>query len=628
MRITSGMYYKNIETNNRQLSHALFDVNRQIASGRNIQYAHENSEIFSKTLRLDDEVATLSQVRDSSQAAYKFSTQTDTTIGEMENLLRSFRTTLLAAANETNAAESYYAFAAELEGMKTNLMSLANTSIDGKFLFSGTNTGIKPIDSNGTYRGNDGDMNAFFGNNVQQKYNISGQDLFFGEESSIQREVSTNIKLIHPTTADAITADDTIVDLMGGNSGLQNFYIRGVHSDGSSFKELITLNDNDTVNDLLTGISNAYGDRVDVNIHNGYITLTDKVTGSSKLDFHIVGNTGATATDIDALGGTIKAFNQSALTPSPTATGVEPAIYDRTLFVHDGATLTSNVAQIVSSDNSIAVDETKLSDVFSHLSSTLRIEGERLDGTAFSIEINFGSPATVSGDYNYTIADGAGNNTDGSDMTYRQLLDVINMSMNNQAPADNDAGYRSAIEASNLNSSVTLNTQGHIVIADHNNITTSASLAIFDTNSNNFTNTTGAMATFNSNNALTIRDPKTDFFGVIDEAIFAVKEARGHPDGTADNPRNNGISNAIAMLDDLLDHTVRMQTQSGAHSNTLTNAQERTQMLLISAQTLRSETIDTDVAEAYLRLEQLSLNQQATLSTVSKISQLSLVNYL
>ncbi len=628
MRITSGMYYKNIDTSNTQLNKELFDVNRQISSGRTIQYAHEDSEIFSKTLRLDDEVATLTQVRDSSQAAYKFSTQTDSTIGEMEHILRSFRTTLLAAANETNAAESYYALAAELEGMKTNLMSLANTSIDGKYLFSGTNTGVKPIDSDGSYRGNDGDMNAFFGNGVQQKYNITGQDLFFGNEGSVHREVSTNIKSIHATTAQAITANDTILDLMGGNSGVQNFYIRGTQSDGSTFKEIITLNDTDTVDDLLRGIANAYGDRVDVSMNNGYITIKDKATGSSKLDFHIVGNTGATATDIDTLGGTIKEFNKSALAPSATATGTEAAIYDRTLFAQDGASVTSNVSQIISSNNGIAVDETKLADVFSNLSSTLHIEGNRIDGSAFNIDIGFGSPATVSGDYSYNIANGAGADTDGADMTYRQLLDVINMAMNNNVPTDNDASYRAAIEASNVNSSVNLTTDGRIEFVDKNNIVTQANIAMYDNNSDDFTNTNGAMATFNTNNALSVRDPKTDFFGVIDEAIFAVKEARGYPDGNADNPRNNGISNALSMLDDLLDHTIRMQTESGAHSNTLTNAQERTQMLLVSTQTLRSEVIDTDIAEAYLRLEQLKLNQQATLSTVSKISQLSLVNYL
>ncbi|MBD3799514.1 MAG: flagellar hook-associated protein, partial [Epsilonproteobacteria bacterium] len=38
--------------------------------------------------------------------------------------------------------------------------------------------------------------------------------------------------------------------------------------------------------------------------------------------------------------------------------------------------------------------------------------------------------------------------------------------------------------------------------------------------------------------------------------------------------------------------------------------------------------IDTDIAEATLRMQQLSLNYQALLSNITKISKLSLVNYV
>ena len=44
--------------------------------------------------------------------------------------------------------------------------------------------------------------------------------------------------------------------------------------------------------------------------------------------------------------------------------------------------------------------------------------------------------------------------------------------------------------------------------------------------------------------------------------------------------------------------------------------------------TIRSSVIDTDLAEASLELTQLTLNYEAMLSTVGRISQLSLVNYL
>jgi flagellar hook-associated protein 3 FlgL len=71
-----------------------------------------------------------------------------------------------------------------------------------------------------------------------------------------------------------------------------------------------------------------------------------------------------------------------------------------------------------------------------------------------------------------------------------------------------------------------------------------------------------------------------------------------------------------------------MHSKIGAQSNTLSMSLERTEILKISTMSLRSSVVDTDLAEASLQLAQLNTNYQAMLSTVGKISKLSLVNYL
>ena len=134
--------------------------------------------------------------------------------------------------------------------------------------------------------------------------------------------------------------------------------------------------------------------------------------------------------------------------------------------------------------------------------------------------------------------------------------------------------------------------------------------------------------TFNSNNALTVRDPKTDFFKNLNEIITAVENHKLYPDSESGDMRSTGMENAIQMIDDLMEHVSKSRALVGAQSNSLTNSLERVQLLEISTMTLRSSVIDTDIAEASLNLTQLSLSYQAMLSTVAKISQLSLVNYL
>ncbi len=690
MRVTSTSYFNNIYGENNKLNQQLFDVNKQIASGQKIQYSHENPNIFIDTLRLDDELTTLTQTRDSAQSALKMSTQTDTTIGDMVKTIESMKVKLINAANDTQSDSSIQAIAKELRGLKNNLLTLANTSIAGQYLFSGTATAQKPIDENGLYQGNSKNLEAFLGSGVKQKYNITGSQLFLGEESKINRTVTTNVPQlnltdlygVNPSTT-YITSSSTIGDLMGNTASntvaTSHFYIQGSKSNGETFKTKLSLNPTDTVDKLLKSIANAYGsDQVNVTLNaHGQIEIADKKTGSSKLDFHMVGaidfnttggdsanvsdpilyaaNLGSidnlqttgngttdflTASNAATPGLYVKEFTKSGLsTPSVVPNTIEGINYDRTNFAVDGAKITSNVSQIVKSDNSYAKPYTKLLDVAgvaTLIGEKLNIQGKNTSGQTIDLQINLGTSPSVSGNVNgspitpFDIYDATSVVTNPNNITYQQLLDVVNMGLTNSLPTANTAvAYNTALGNADSNASTTLDYAGRIVFEDKNNPITQARVGIYDSSSSDYTVPNGSSLTFNANNALTIRDPKTDFFTQIEEVIRSVEEGKTRSDGSDPaDPRNIGIQNSIQMMDDLNDHISRIQTEAGSYSQVLETSSNRSDLLIVSTKILQSDVIDTDIAEATLRMQQLSLNYQAMLSSISKVSQLSLVNYL
>lgn len=688
MRITSGSYYNNIYGENNKLNKQLFDVNKQISSGLKIQYAHEDPNIFIDTLRLDDEITTLEQVKNSAQSAYKVSTQTDTTIGDIVKTLESMKVKLLIASNDSHSDTSIQAIAKELRGLQNHLLTIANTSIGGQYLFSGTATSVKPIAADGTYQGNDQDLQAFLGSGVKQKYNISGTQLFLGDESQVQRTITTNLAqksltdLYPDIMQDAgiprsasketyLKGSNTIRDLMGDNdTNLTNdaarqsyFYVQGTKSTGESFKSKFSLNMDDTMDDLMQEIKDLYGNnQVEVSLNaNGQIEIIDKQLGSSKLDFHMVsavdfsGGGAANVNDIDALqaGSTdfetaaittpglyVKEFTKSALdTPASVANTIDGINYDRTDFAKDGAKLLSNTSQIDKNTNNYASPTTKLVDVsgLSDLNGQqLIIEGVNINNVAFTAQIDLASAGSTfsldGGTTNFSIftATAPRSAVDANEMTYQQLLDVVNMAMSANLPAANTAAaYDTAIGNANADASTTLDYAGRVVFEDKSNPVTSASLSIYDANSDDYSITAGSALTFNANSAITIRDPKTDFFAQIEKMIQSVEQGKKRPDGTdSSDPRNLGIQNSIQMIDDLSEHVSRLQTEVGSYSQVLQASTDRTQMLIISTKTLQSDVIGTDIAEAQLRMQQLSLNYQALLSNISKVSKLSLVNYL
>ncbi len=251
-------------------------------------------------------------------------------------------------------------------------------------------------------------------------------------------------------------------------------------------------------------------------------------------------------------------------------------------------------------------------------------------GSTFSLD---------SGVTNYSIFDMSSTRVavNADDMTYQQLMDVINIVTTNTLPAttNTDSDYDTAVYNSSFKANTHLSYDGKIQFGDMLSVDTQASISLYDENSGDFTDADAdgkpdnpSIVSFNSNNALTIRDPKTDFFKTINDMIVAVENHKNYPDHTNGEMRNVGIENAIAMMDDLQEHIGRAHSMVGAQSNTLTNSLERTSLLEISTMTLRSSVIDTDLAEAALRLTQLTLNYEAMQYTVGKVSRLSLVNYL
>jgi flagellar hook-associated protein 3 FlgL len=698
VRVTTSMYYKNIYgESNALLSKNLFDVNKQIASGLNIQYAQDDVRTFTETMRLDNEIATIEQIKQSVQSAFKMSDQTDAVLNEFETSMNRARTLLINAANSTNSEASLDAISQELRSIEDHFKNLANTSINGQYLFSGSAVDVRPIADDGSYMGNDGLLKAFTGSKTSQQYNISGDELFLGEKKLVQREVTTNVvqtnlSVKYPDFTDAtitgnyapISSSDTIRDLMGDGDNVVDtgvdkhfFYINGTRSDGTSFKDKIVMSDDEKISDLLKEIGDLYGNTPEVNVvnvsmnQNGQIVVEDKIKGSSKIDFHIVGATdlsGGVAADvanIDALGdgesnfdkimlGTstatnpnlhVKEFIKSSLSSADSvalANSIEGTLYDRTEFTKDGSRLSSSSPQIIIGTNAFAAPSTKLSevaDISKGTAGTLDgtsfiLEGTNINGVAYSAQIDLataGSTFTVGGN-TYDIFNVAAARTavSADDMTYKQLMDVMNMVVTGNLPAaapGTSAQYDSAIATADLRGRTFLSHDGKIEFEEIGTGNTKAAIALYDVNSGDFTANASVM-TFNTNNAITVRDPKTDFFKTLDEIIKSVENYKLYPDSSSGDIRNIGIENAIAMMDDLQDHVYRAHSQVGVQSNALSTSLQRTQMLEISSKSLRSSIIDTDLAEASLSLAQLNTNYQAMLSTVSKISKLSLVNYL
>ncbi len=305
MRVGTFTMYQDFTKNQERSIKYLNDVNRQIYSGTKIEYGYQDTNVFVNTLRLDQEEYTLSQNALGADMARQFALNSDNTMNQMVTALTDFKTKLIKATSESNSATDRGAIAQELIGLRQHLINLANTSINGQYLFSGSAFSQKPIDANGNYQGNSDKVKSLINSGVQLPFNIDGTTLFLGSDNDYGRTISTNvpkknITLLYnkPPTDRYITLDDKIQDMTGNNGDGEKsyFYVTGTQSDGTSFKQRIDVSIDSKISDLLDKIKDAYKGNVDVTLNNyGQIEVKDLQKGSSKLQFHIVGSDNSVA---------------------------------------------------------------------------------------------------------------------------------------------------------------------------------------------------------------------------------------------------------------------------------------------------------------------------------------------
>ncbi|EAJ6945257.1 flagellar hook-associated protein FlgL [Campylobacter jejuni] len=346
MRITNKLNFTNSVNNSMGGQSALYQISQQLASGLKIQNSYEDASTYIDNTRLEYEIKTLEQVKESTSRAQEMTQNSMKALQDMVKLLEDFKVKVTQAASDSNSQTSREAIAKELERIKESIVQLANTSVNGQYLFAGSQVANKPFDSNGNYYGDKNNINVVTGAGTESPYNIPGWDLFFKADGDYKKQISTNVSFTDnrwdlnkdPDKTKYLTGDSKWQQLIGQgyvkDNGLDpdkdfeyddkldfpptTLYVQGTKPDGTSFKSAVLVKPEDTLEDVMENIGALYGNTpnnkvVEVSMNDsGQIQITDLKQGNNKLDFHAVAFT-PQADDRAELTGIIDAANKEGI---------------------------------------------------------------------------------------------------------------------------------------------------------------------------------------------------------------------------------------------------------------------------------------------------------------------------
>ena len=133
--LTNNMIYRigNLDTQNERISY-------QMSTGKVIDKGSDDSVLYGRYLDVENNLRIHEGLKIQIEKTTAQNNVADSSVGEMKKTLDSMKVDLLKSLNAGMTRPDRLAVASNMEGMRENLITLVNTTVDGEYLFTGSNT--------------------------------------------------------------------------------------------------------------------------------------------------------------------------------------------------------------------------------------------------------------------------------------------------------------------------------------------------------------------------------------------------------------------------------------------------------------------------------------------------------
>jgi flagellar hook-associated protein 3 FlgL len=181
MRISYSMIYDQTEFNINKQYESYFRLNEKVTTGKEVNRPSDDPISMSNILGYRSTISSLEQYETNIERGNTWLRYTESALTAAEELIVSARTLAVQMATGTNEAQLEI-IAPQVRQIAEQLLQVANTSVSGKFLFSGHKTETLPFtmdeNLNVTYHGDNNKIKYSIDETTDVTVNIAGHETF------------------------------------------------------------------------------------------------------------------------------------------------------------------------------------------------------------------------------------------------------------------------------------------------------------------------------------------------------------------------------------------------------------------------------------------------------------------
>ena len=293
---TNQMLYR-LDVLNQQQSR----ISYQMSTGKVLQNGSDDSVTFNRLISVDDKIRKFEGLEDQINKTTVQNSVADSSISEIKLFMEDIKTELIKANTDTTTEEGRRSIAVNIAGMKENLLDLANTRVDGAFIFAGSDSTVKPfIEDEATgkieYVGNSKLKNIAVDEGSYRERGVNGFDMMmFATDTAYSNETLT------------FSSRDRIIDQDGFEWKMQDaagVYFGEDGFDETSVEKIVRfdLNDQPSTQELSVTANGTTPESwtTDSNVSEGFPAGTNGIKLEAKtLIFDIIDNAVNTLNGLD-----------------------------------------------------------------------------------------------------------------------------------------------------------------------------------------------------------------------------------------------------------------------------------------------------------------------------------------
>ncbi len=198
MRVTHTTIYDASMTRLQKLVEDFNTANQQVSTGKKINRISDDPVGLSSVVGLRSNLSNLDQMTENIRTANTWLTESETALDSIEGLVEDAKILTLSMTNGTISQQELDSAAGQVQEMLGQVLDLANSQVNGQYLFAGTKVDTKPYayddpaaPTEAIYSGNDGAFTLKTGKNTNMVVGYSGEDIF--DSKTLNVDVTNNM---------------------------------------------------------------------------------------------------------------------------------------------------------------------------------------------------------------------------------------------------------------------------------------------------------------------------------------------------------------------------------------------------------------------------------------------------